>query len=132
MIPFFAMAVLLVSMASSVYVYTVQSQLTVSDNSLLIDDVEYNIDQLFDTIPQTTVSLDEFDKTGIPLDDLIISTGLSCPSCHAYVIVALDGYRQTVTWENMEAGIYTEENRVYFPGLAHSFWVRDVIEIKVE
>ena len=71
MIPFFAMAVLLVAMASSVYVYTVQSQLTVSADSIRIDDEEYSIDHLFDTIDPTTISLEEFDKTGIPLDNLI-------------------------------------------------------------
>jgi len=130
-IPFFAIAVLLVAMASTVYVQATQSQYSSSDN-IIIDDVEYDLDQFFDTITPITVTLDDEEKTGIPLAEMIISTGVTCPSCHNYFFIASDGYQQTVTWENMESGIFTEEQRVYFPGLAHSFWVRDVIEIEVK
>ena len=39
---------------------------------------------------------DEGEKSGISLKDLILKTGISCPSCYEYTIKAKDGYQQTV------------------------------------
>ena len=32
----------------------------------------------------------------------------------------------------LKTGILTDYSRVYFPNTAHTFWVRDVIEIEVK
>ena len=131
-IPFLAMAVLLIGTFSTLYVHATQSSTLSTGNSIIINDVEYNTEQFFDLFASTTIQTDDGEKTGISLNELIGFTGISCPSCHDYCIIAADGYQQTVTWENMQKGIFTEENRVYFPGLAHTFWVRNIVEIEVK
>ncbi len=131
-IPFFAMAVLLIGTFSTLYVHATQSSLAATGNSIKINNVEYSITDFFNTFTPITIQTDDGNKTGILLQELIIFTGVSCPTCYNYYIIAADGYRQTVSWENMQTGIFTEDHRVYFPGLAHSFWVRNVVEIEVK
>ena len=51
---------------------------------------------------------------------------------HNKDIAMKDGYTQTIPWDIMQTGSINKESRVFFPNTAHSFWVRDVIEIEVK
>ena len=128
LIPIFAMIVLLIGTFSAIYVHATQ----VNKDTITINGQEYSIDQLFSMADLRTIETDEGEKTGIALDDLMIKVGIGCLSCNDYTIKAKDKYQQTVNWNIMKTGILTEYGTVYFPNTAHSFWVRDVIEIEVK
>lgn len=136
LIPILAILVLIIGSSSSLYVYATQNETSNinSDNfdrSIIIGENEILISYAFENIEEITIETDDGEKTGIPTDELIVLSGIECPSCHKYTIKAEDNYQKTVNWENMQNGILTKESRVYFPDLAHAFWVRDVIEIEV-
>jgi len=128
LIPIFAMIVLLIGTFSAIYVHATQ----INKDTITIYGQEYTTDQLFSIADTRTIETDEGEKTGIALDDLMVKVGVGCPSCHKYVIKARDKYQQTVNWNVMKTGILTDYGKVYFPDTAHSFWVRDVIEIEVK
>ena len=78
------------------------------------------------------MTTDDGEKTGISLDTLILDTGLENPETYEYTMKASD-YQQTVKWEHIQTGILSQEQmKVYFPTLAHAFWVHDIIEIEVK
>jgi hypothetical protein len=130
-IPFLAIMVLIIGMVSTVYVHTNQAQQSIDAQSILINDQPFKTQELFTTFSTMTIQTDDGNKTGISLSEVILSHPLDCPNCHTYLIKASDGYQQTVDWHDMQQGILSLEKRVYFPHLAHAFWVRDVIEIEV-
>lgn len=126
-IPIIAMSVLLIGIVSTIYVHATQLE----QSTLKINGQDYTLDQLFLIGEIRVIETDEGDKTGIALDDLISKVGVGCPQCQKYTIKAKDRYQQTVDWDIMKTGILTDYGRVYFPDTAHTFWVRDVIEIEV-
>lgn len=130
-IPFLAMMVLIIGMVSTVYVHTNQAQQSIDAHSILIDNQVLKTKELFTTFSTMTIETDDGNKTGISLSEIIISLSFDCTDCHTYLIKSSDGYQQTVDWDDMKKGILSLEKRVYFPHLAHAFWVRDVIEIEV-
>jgi len=127
-IPIFAMIVIFVGIFSTIYVQSTN----IDKDTIKINGQEYTIDQLFSMGEMRIIEIDEEEITGIALDDLISKVGVGCPQCVKYTIKAKDKYQQTVDWDIMKTGILTDYNRVYFPNTAHSFWVRDVIEIEVK
>ena len=131
LIPLLAMTVLLVGAFSSVYVHATQIEEASDGNTITINGQLYSIDDLFSKIKQKTIETDDGKKQGIALDELIIYTGVGCPTCHEYKIVSKDKYQQTVTWEDMQLGVLTNDNRVFFPNLAHAFWIYDIVKIEV-
>lgn len=130
-IPFLAMMVLLIGSISTLYVHANQTQQVIDDNTLLINNQAFNIQELFTTFSNTTIQTDNGNKTGILLSEIILSFSLDCPDCHTYLIKSSDGYQQTVDWDDIQQGILSLEKQVYFPHLAHAFWVRDVTQIEV-
>ena len=128
LIPILAMIVLLIGTFSAIYVHATQ----INKDTITINGQEYSIDQLFSMVDLRTIETDEGKKTGVALEDLMIKVGIGCLSCNDYIIKAKDKYQQTVNWNVMKTGILTNNSRVYFPNTAHSFWVRDVIEIEVK
>jgi hypothetical protein len=128
LIPIFAIFILLIGTSSAIYVHATQ----INKDTITINGGEYTIDQLFSMVEIRSIETDEGEKTGIALDDLLVKVGVGCPSCHKYSIKAKDKYQQTVNWDVMKTGILTENSRVFFPDTAHSYWVRDVIEIEVK
>lgn len=68
---------------------------------------------------------------GIPLEHLIMSAGVKDPENHEYTIVGSDGYKKTVTWDNILQGVLTKERRVAFKALPKAFMVKDVVRIEV-
>jgi len=136
LIPILAILVLIVGSSSSIYVYATQNKTTnihndSSNRIIIIGENEIQISYALENIEEITIETDDGEKTGIPIDELMVLSGIDCPSCHKYTIIAEDNYQKTVNWENMQEGILTKESRVYFPELAHAFWVRDVTEIEV-
>ncbi len=117
------------------YVHAMQAKKTTGDDepTITINNQAFTIEQLFVEGEPRTILTDEGEKTGIALDQLILSAGVECPSCHTYTIKAFDphSYQQTATWELMQQGVLTDYARVYFPDVAHAFWVYNVEEIEV-
>lgn len=128
LIPILAMSVLLIGISSAIYVHATQ----VNKDTISINGHEYTINQLFSMGTLRTIKTDDGEKTGAALDELMSKVGVSCLSCHNYVIKAKDRYQQTVSWDIMKTGILTDYGRVYFPDTAHAFWVHDVVEIEVK
>ncbi len=131
-IPLFAIAILLIGTISTLYVHAANSSIAATGNNIMINNVQYSTIEFFEIFNSRVIQTDDGEKTGIPLDELIIFTAVSCPPCNEYRIIAADGYQQTVNWEMMQTGILTEDHRVFFPGLAHSFWVRNVVKIEMK
>jgi len=127
LLPVFAIVVLLIGCFSALYVNAIE----IDSKTIKINDREYTISQIFSLVSTRTIVTDEGKKTGAALDELIIKTGSMCSSCNAYTFKSKDGYQQTVTWDYLENGVLTHENRIYFSNSAHSFWVKDLVEIEV-
>jgi hypothetical protein len=128
LVPVFAMILLLIGVFSTLYVHASQ----VDKDTIKISGREYTIDQIFSIASTKVIQTDEGEKTGADLEELIAKTGTDCSSCNQFTFKAKDGYQQTVTREIMKTGILTSSSIVYFPDTAHTFWVRDVIEIEVK
>ena len=122
------MIVLLIGIFSTIYVNAYQ----IEKDTIKINGQDFTFDQLLSNGVEQTIETDEGEKTGIALNDIIIYSGVDCTQCHEYTIKAKDGYQQTVNWDILKTGILTDYKRVFFPDTAHSFWVRDVIEIEVK
>lgn len=127
-IPILAISVLLIGIFSAIYVNATH----INKDTITINGNEYSISYLFSICKKRVIETDEGLKTGIAFDDLIFKVGISCPTCHKYIIKAGDKYQQTVDWDILKTGILTDDKRVFFPGTAHTFWVRNVIEIEVK
>ena len=127
-IPILAINVLLLGVFSALYVNATQ----INKETITINGNEYTINQIFSICTKRSIETDDGEKTGIALDDLMLKVGVNCPACHNYIIKAEDKYQQTVSWDILKTGILTDYGRVFFPDTAHTFWVRDVIEIEVK
>jgi hypothetical protein len=127
-IPIIAMLVLLIGIFSTIYVHANQ----IEKETIAINGQDFTLDQLFSNGVVREINTDEGKQTGIALDELIIMIGIDCTRCNEYTIKAKDGYQQTVNWDVFKTGILTDYRKVIFPDTAHSFWVRDVIEIEVK
>jgi len=127
LLPVFAIAVLIIGCFSSLYVNAIEGD----SKTIKINNEEYTIRQIFNFANTRTIITDDGEKTGVALDDLIINTASKCSSCNAYTFKSKDGYQQTVTWDYLQKGVLTEDNRIYFSDTAHSFWVKDIVEIEV-
>ncbi len=127
LLPVLAIVILLIGCFSALYVNASQADST----SIKINNEKYTISQIFNLANTRTIIINEGDKTGVALDDLIIKTIGTCPSCNDYTFKAKDGYQQTVTWEYLKKGVLTRDNRVYFSDTASFFWVKNIVEIEV-
>jgi len=127
-IPIIAMVVLLIGIFSTIYVDANQ----IEKDTIKINGRDFTLNQIFSDGVERTIETDEGEKTGVALEYIIINAGVDCTNCHDYTIKAKDGYQQTVNWNILKTGILTDYERVFFPDTAHSFWVRDVIEIEVK
>jgi len=127
-IPIVAISILLLGIFSALYVNATQ----IDKDTINVNASEYTLSYLFSICKKVTIDTDDGQKTGIALDDLISKVGVGCVTCHNYVIKAEDKYQQTFTWDVLKTGILTDDSRVYFPNTAHTFWIRNVVEIEVK
>jgi len=134
-VPVLAILVLFIGIASTIYVDAIENDEKLPENRLIINEHEYSFEELSKNFQQETTETDDGEKTGLPLEEIIIYSGVNCPSCNKYTFKASDPYQQTVSWDDVKTGILTYDKeynlRVYFPNLAHSFWVYNLVEIEV-
>jgi len=131
LLPIIATVVLLIGISSTLYVNATKQPVDTQNPRVIINGEAYDIANLFTLFSEKTVTTDDGEFTGIPLDELIVYANVDTPENHHYTIKA-DDYQQTVNWEAMQNGIFYQERlRVIFPNLAHSFWMYDVVEIEV-
>lgn len=128
-IPIIALMILLIGIGSSAYVYATQTDTEILGDSIIINNQQYAVEEIFSDTEQRT--FESLNFTGIALDDLIIKIGIECPSCHSYTIIGEGDYQKTVTWENMENGLLTSDKMTVFSDLPKAFRVRGVFEIEV-
>ena len=123
-----AISVIIIGVFSTILVYanTVED----NNNEITIIGKTFDISLIFMNIDEIQINTDDGIENGIPLDKLINYTGEPCPSCFKYRLIGSDGYKQTVNWIDMNNGILTINKIAIFPHLAHSFWVKDIIEIE--
>ena len=127
LLPICAIAVLLIGCLSSLYVNGIE----IYSNTIKINNDEYTMDEIFSLAKTRTIITDDGEKTGLALDDLIISAGYTCISCNVYTFKSKDGYQQTLTGDYLQKGVLTKDNRVFFSNTAHAFWVKNIVEIEV-
>ena len=124
LLPVFALLVLLLGSISTAYVYT-----TTSDSEIIsINEKEYSLDQLLLLAEERTIE----EYHGASLDQIIEKSGVVSLETHDYTLIGADGYQKTVQWNNLKNGIITEEGQIIFSDLPKAFWVKDIVEIKVE
>jgi hypothetical protein len=124
LLPLIALLVLLLGSISTAYVYTT----TTSTGTISINGTEYTLDQLMFLGEDRVIG----DYNGGSLDQIIVKSGVPVPENHEYTLIAADGYQKTVQWDNMKNGLITDEGQTIFSDLPKAFWVKDIIEIKVE
>ncbi len=124
-----AISVIIIGIISTILVNANQEE--ENPTEIIINHNLFDLKMIFSNINETQINTDEGFKKGISLEELINYTGEICPSCFKYRLIGSDGYKQTVNWNDMKNGIFTYEKVAIFPHLAHSFWVRDIIEIEV-
>jgi hypothetical protein len=129
-IPIFAIILLSIGFASSIYVFANNINNDYDSNHVIVYNDQYSINYLFSVIK--IKFFDNLNCSGIALDDLILNIGINCPNCYNYKIIGDDGYSKTVTWQNMKNGILTQDKRVFFSDLPKAFNVRYVKEIEVQ
>lgn len=126
-LPVLAIVILLIGCLSALYVNATE----VDTNTIRINDKNYTLNEIFNMVNKKTIITNEGEKTGVALDDLIIKTNSKCSNCISYTFKGKDGYQQTVTWEYLQKGVLTKENRIYFPDTSSFLWVKNIVEIEV-
>lgn len=127
LLPVLAIVILLIGCLSALYVNATE----VDTNTIKINSNEYTLNEIFNTINKRTIITDEGEIIGVALDDLIIKTNSKCSSCTLYTFKGKDGYQQTVTWEYLQKGVLTKENRIYFSDTSSFMWIKNIVEIEV-
>jgi len=126
-----ASSLLLVSIASNLYVGGVEN--SVSTGCIEVNGAKVCFIELYEKIGTITIhnSITNESYTGVPLHSIIQFAGVNGPEKHSYTIIGADGYRKTMSWDDMKSGVLTENNRVAFENLPKAFMVRDVVKIEV-
>ena len=124
-----AISVIIIGILSTIFVNA--NNVEVKQNEIIINGSSFEISLIFSDVNEKQIITDDGIKKGIPLDKLFNLTDEKCPSCFKYRLIGSDGYKQTVNWDDLKNGIFTNDKIAIFPHLAHSFWVKDIIEIEV-
>jgi hypothetical protein len=134
LIPILAMTVLLIGIISTIYVNANENDEEIQ-GEIIINETYYSFAELSNIFGNITIKTDDGDKSGLPLEKIIAYSGVICPSCNSYTFRASDSYQQTASWKDVKKGVLTYSDeynlRVYFPDLAQTFWVYNLIEIEV-
>jgi len=126
-----ASSLLLVSIASNLYVGGVEN--SVSTGCIDVNGVKVCFIELYEKIGTITIhnSVTNESYTGVPLHSIIQFAGVNEPEKHSYTIIGADGYRKTVSWDDMKGGVLIENSRVAFENLPKTFMVKNVVKIEV-
>ncbi len=122
---------LLVSIASNLYVGGVEN--SVSTGCIEVNGAKVCFIELYEKIGTITIhnSITNESYTGVPLHSIIQFAGVNEPEKHSYTIIGADGYRKTVSWDDMKGGVLIENSRVAFENLPKTFMVKNVVKIEV-
>ena len=93
----------------------------------MIDGKNYLFPDKFRNIKKTTIE----EKNGFLLESIILKTKIKDPEKLKYTIIASDNYQKTVSWDDLNKGIITEERNIIFEHLPKGFWIKDVIKIEI-
>jgi len=126
-IPILAMAILLIGIISTLYVYATE----INKDTITINGQEYTYETLLLLGGEKTIETVDGEVTGVSLENVVKSIGIGCTSCSKYTIKAADGYQKTIEWDVLKTGVLSKESGVYFPDTPKALWVRDVVEIEV-
>ena len=124
LIPLLAALVLLIGIGTTLFVNSTR----VDSQQVLVNRQEFTLEQIFSLAESRSLA----DATGAALDSLVRAAGVTLPETRAFTIIGSDGYQKTVTWENMQNGILTRERESIFADLPKAFFVKEIVEIKVE
>ena len=126
-----ASSLLLVSIASNLYVGGVEN--SVSTGCIEVNGARVCFMELYEKIGTITIhnSITNESYTGVPLHSIIQFAGVNEPEKHSYTIIGADGYRKTVSWDDMKGGVLIENSRVAFENLPKTFMVKNVVKIEV-
>jgi len=102
------------------------------DQKIMIAGKSYTIHSLFEKMSTVTITgSDDKEYTGIPLSDLVNDTELADPDTREYEILASDGYKKNLTWEDLYRGVLVKEDTMSaFTHLPGKYRIRDITEIK--
>lgn len=124
LIPLLAALVLLIGIGATLFVRSTR----VDSQQVLVNRQEFTLEQIFSLAESRSLA----DATGAAMDSLVRVAGVAHPETRAYTIIGSDGYQKTVTWENMQNGILTRARESIFADLPKAFFVKEIVEIKVE
>ncbi len=128
-LPIVAIIVLLVAIAATFFVNSNKIDAT----QIIIDGEEYTINQFFQMAEERSVQAETGESgKGVALDQLMQAIGIQDPETRQYTLIGADGYQKTVMWENLQNGILSIERESVFSDLPKAFYVKEIVEIKVE
>jgi len=128
-LPIVAIIVLLVAIAATFFVNSNKIDAT----QIIIDGEEYTINQFFQMAEERSVQAETGESgKGVALDQLMQAIGIQDPETRQYTLISADGYQKTVMWENLQNGILSIERESVFSDLPKAFYVKEIVEIKVE
>ena len=128
-LPIVAIIVLLVAIAATFFVNSNKIDAT----QIIIDGEEYTINQFFQMAEERSVQAETGESgKGVALDQLMQVIGIQDPETRQYTLISADGYQKTVMWENLQNGILSIERESVFSDLPKAFYVKEIVEIKVE
>jgi hypothetical protein len=123
-----AAAILAVSFGAFAYTLIPQGDA----DSVTINGTDFSWEGIFADYGTETFTAAERDFAGVPLEGLVIDSGVQNPETHTYRLTGLDGYQKDVTWNDIQNGYLTEEeHRAVFPNMTQSFWIRDLASVEV-
>ena len=99
----------------------------VGSDALFVGDINLTLSELEASCNLSDVAEDK----GIPLDCIVLSSGVVDPENHTYTLLGSDGYQKTVKWDDMQKGILTPTRSIAFSHLSKGFWVKDVVGVQV-
>jgi len=127
--PVAAVIILIVALAATLYVNSTKIDTT----QVVINNMEYTVDQLFQMAEERTVQAETGESgSGVALDQLVRAIGIQDPETRQYTLVGADGYQKTVIWQNLQNGILSSKRESVFSDLPKAFYVKEIVEIKVE
>lgn len=106
----------------------------VSSPTIVVNDQLYVWPQIFHIIDNPVEMTDNENNTieGVFLSTVINLTGLSDQDMHSYNIIRSDGLNQTVNWTDVTKGLLVlEGNECFFPHLAKTYNISDIVRIEV-
>ena len=126
-IPIIAITLLVASLVSLLYEKNKkENNFVIDKKQIVINGTNYFFPDKFKNIKYNSIG----DSNGIPLDKIILKSGINDPENLKYTLISSDNYQKTVSWEDLKKGIITDEKNIIFEHLPKGFWIKDIIKIE--